>query len=227
MVYHLLKWIKFSVKKKTKNNWPISFRTLMNEILIVPTRTGHNTKKILENGKNFWKSGNFVSPEKWEPWRRSEIKYFHCFHIFRLERSRTWPGLSRGKHLCNEEIRTQCKNTVTVNIIQTTWKDIFVHALDESGNFEVGFGPSQENIYYFQLLRHRDHFDRRWYHSCGLPGHYTLCHADEVRLHDVRRSDVRWLHGTFLLWNRLHHCVLRLWSQLRKFVFIVFIPVIF
>ena len=127
----------------------------MNEILIVPTRTGHNTKKILENGKNLWKSGNFVSPEKWEPWRRSEIKYFHCFHIFRLERSRTWPGLSRGKHLCNEEIRTQCKNTVTVNIIQTTWKDIFVHALDESGNFEVGFGPSQENILFSVITKPR------------------------------------------------------------------------
>ena len=42
-VYYLLKWIKFSVKK-TK------------------------LKKILEKWKKYWKkSGNFVSPEKWEP----------------------------------------------------------------------------------------------------------------------------------------------------------------
>ena len=42
-VYHLLKWIKFSVKNGTlKKYWK-------------------NRKKILE------KSGNFVSPEKWEP----------------------------------------------------------------------------------------------------------------------------------------------------------------
>ena len=71
MVYHLLKWIKFSVKKKTKNNWPVSFRTLMNEILIVPTRNGHNTKKYWKNEKKttleireFSRSGKVGTMEK-------------------------------------------------------------------------------------------------------------------------------------------------------------------
>ena len=42
-MYYLLKWMKFSVKKL-------------------------NIKKILENeNKILEKSGNFVSPEKWEP----------------------------------------------------------------------------------------------------------------------------------------------------------------
>ena len=44
-MYYLLKWIKFSIKKQ-------------------------NIKKILETwGKIVEKSGNFVSPEKWEPWK--------------------------------------------------------------------------------------------------------------------------------------------------------------
>ena len=46
-MYYLLKWIKFSVKKN---------------------KTLKNTGKMAKNtGKVREKSGNFVSPEKWEP----------------------------------------------------------------------------------------------------------------------------------------------------------------
>ena len=43
-VYYFLKWIQFSVLKKIE--------------------------KIVENEKKLEKSGNFVGPEKWEPWKK-------------------------------------------------------------------------------------------------------------------------------------------------------------
>ena len=55
-VYYLLKWIKFSVRKKKQN---------IEKIL-------EKWQKILE------KSGNFVSPEKWEPWMNRYCRWFMC-----------------------------------------------------------------------------------------------------------------------------------------------------
>ena len=57
-MYHLLKWIKFSVKNRTLKNILAKW------------------KKTLE------KSGNFVSPEKWEPWRyrKSIFRWYNMEH---------------------------------------------------------------------------------------------------------------------------------------------------
>ena len=49
-MHFLVKWIKFSVKK--------------NKTLKKYWKMAKNTGKVRE------KSGNFVSPEKWEPWVR-------------------------------------------------------------------------------------------------------------------------------------------------------------
>ena len=58
-MYCFLKWIKFSQNKQIlKKYWKI----------------GKNTGKVRE------KSGNFVSPEKWEPWS-SEANEKHSWEI--------------------------------------------------------------------------------------------------------------------------------------------------